>query len=473
MIHALAAIPAQARSIADATDDWPTLAHTLDTLFLRAGFNTTIVVVGTTLLGLAAGLVGAFALLRKRSLMADALSHATLPGLCLAFLIADALGLHAKSMGVLLLGAAASGVAGVLLIQLLVRHPRLKEDAAIGAGLSVTFGVGVVLLSLVPQLTTTPAAGLSRFIYGQTAAMIPSDAILMAAVACTVIAACLLLGKELALVCFNDAFARVTGYKVTLIDVALLTLIVLVTVAGIQAVGMILVVSMFIIPAAAARFWTDRLWPMVMLSGTIGAISGWLGSTASALLPRKPAGSVIVLVCGTIFLISMLTAPRRGVIAGGLRRLRMRLRIAGEHLLESLYDLDQSDTPIDARAIREINNQRGWNPLRATIAWSIVRARGYVTRATRPRATDLLPSKSVPPSSSTSPHPRWQLTEEGRRIGARTARNHALWAQYLTSYADIAPSHVDWSVDQVEHVLSEPLIKELEAALRRSPGGTP
>ncbi len=411
-------------SITQAHDTLPTINEIVQTLTLRAGFNTTSVIIGTTLLGLAAGLIGAFALLRKRSLTADALSHATLPGICIAFLMAPLLGYNARSMPILMIGAAATGILGVVCIHLLVTKTRLREDASIGIVLSVFFGVGVVLLSVVQTNASGSAAGLNHFIYGQTAAMTRSDAITMGAIGIGAAAIAMVLLKELALVCFNDSFARVTGIPVWLMDGVILALIVLVTVSGLQAVGLILIVAMLIIPAASARFWTERLWKLILLSAIIGGISGYIGASISALLPRKPAGSVIVLTSGAVFAISMFLAPSRGVMAASLRRALIKVRIASDHILESLH---HQRLPAN----------------RSRLLLFTLRMRGLVA------------------SESGNPI----LTERGRQRGARVARNHALWEQYLITYADIAPSHVDWSVDQVEHVLDDQLVAELEAAL--------
>lgn len=413
----------------------------LQTLSLRAGYNTTVVVLGTTLLGFAAGLVGSFLLLRKRSLVADALSHATLPGVALAFLIADAIGngLSAKSLPVLLLGAAITGVLAVLTVQLIVRHTRLREDAAIGLTLSVYFGVGVVLLRAAPDYASTPASGLHHFIYGQTAGLLITDVYLMGAIATIAILAAAFLFKELALTCFNDDFARATGWPVSILDIALMGLVVLVVVAGLQAVGLILVVALLIIPPAAARFWTERLARMVLVSALIGGASGYAGSTLSALLPRQPTGAIIVLVAGALFIISMLAAPSRGVIPTLIRRARLRARFATDHLVEFLFDT------ASPASLSEVARDRAWSSLQSRIIATGARTAGLITGPTSALA----------------------LTDAGRARGHRVARNHALWSQYLVTYADLAPSHVDFSVDQVEHILSEDLIAELEQALAR------
>lgn len=439
-----------ATSLADVSTAWPSLEDTLRVLTLRAGFNTNTVVAGATLLGLAAGVVGVFALLRKRSLVTDALSHATLPGIALAFLAATALGYTGRSLPVLLTGAAVTGVAAIACIQLILKHTRLREDAAIGIVLSVSFGAGVVGLSYIQSNAAANAAGLSKFIYGQTAAMSVADATFMGVIAAAAIAAALLLHKEFALVCFNDAFAKVGGWPVAAIDLAMMALVVLVTVAGLQAVGLILVVALLIIPAVAARFWTERLSRLLVLAGALGALSGYLGATASALLPRQPAGAVIVLTAGTIFTISMLLAPRRGVIANTARHARLRLRIAGEHLLEAAHDhaRDHPHTPHLDRATRHsIARQRGWHPaaLAAITALLVARKRLATTRR------------------------GLTLTPRGAADGARVRRNHDLWTAYLIKHADVAPNHVDWSVDQVEHVLSTELIAQLEDELQTQP----
>lgn len=419
------------------------LADIVETMTFRAGFNTNVVIAGTTLLGLATGVVGVLALLRKRSLLADALSHATLPGVAAAFIVAGVLGMEGRSVPILLLGAAASGVVAVLAVHGILRHPRIREDAAIGLVLSVSFGIGVIGLSYIQTNVPDGAGGINAFIFGQTATMQPGDVAMMATIAAVAIIAAVVFFKEFAVVGFNDAFARSVGWPVGGIDLLLMTLIVLVTVSGLQAVGLILVVSMLIVPAVAARFWTEHLRTLLVFGGLIGAASGYLGSVASAVFPRTPAGAVIVLAAGAIFTLSLLAAPSRGAVAAVVRRLALRLRIAGDHLLELAHD--QSADEIEATELRRIARARGWSPpFRAAVLWTL-------------RRNDMTASK---PGTTTL-----AVTDRGRERGARVARNHALWEQYLIHYADIAPSHVDWSVDQVEHVLDEELVRRLEARL--------
>lgn len=413
-------------SLKDVSDDLPSFTDVIDTITLQSGINTNAVIIAATLLGIASGIIGAFALLRKRSLTADALSHATLPGITGAFLIASAMGYNARSLPILLLGATITGILGVTCIHLILSQTRLREDAAIGIVLSVFFGIGVVLLSVIQSTATSSAAGLNHFIYGQTAAMLTNDALVMGSIALIATITAMMVMKEITIVCFNESFARVSGISSPAVDALLLALIVLVTVAGLQAVGLILIVAMLIIPPAAARFWTDRVRVLIILSALIGAASGFFGSSVSALLPRKPAGAVIVLCAGFIFVLSMLCAPTRGIIAQLYRHSKLRIRIAIDHALESKYEYPEQH-------------------LESSLSLRILmKARGLTT--------------SLAPSSA--------LTPAGLARGQRVRRNHTLWEQYLVSCADIAPSHVDWSVDQVEHILDDKLIARLEREIK-------
>lgn len=436
-----------AQSITDVSITLPSLGETLRVLLLRGGFNSAVVVIGTTLLGAACGIVGSFALLRKRALIGDALSHAALPGLAAAFLVSVAMGGTGRSLPILLAGATISGILGVLCVQWIVRYTRLREDAAIGAVLSVFFGTGVALLSIIQTMDVGTQGGLHHFIYGQTAAMHESDALLIGAVAALAVVVSFLLFKEFRLVCFNDEFAAVQGWPVSAIDLSMMTLVVIVTVIGLQSVGLILSIALLIIPAAAARFWTERLDRMIVLSCLFGAASGYLGACASALLPRLPAGSVIVLSAGSLFVFSFLFAPPRGVLASTARHLRMRLAIGREHILRAMYEvLERSGSgegaPIELRALRRAKHGIG-------LELRLLRGR-------------LLREGLIVSIDGTI-----RLTAAGWAEAVRVTRNHRLWEEYLVSFAHLDPSHVDRSADLVEHVLSPSMIADIEDSLRR------
>lgn len=423
----------------------PTPVQVFHTLTFQGGYNANLVIMGTTLLGITAGTLGVFAMLAKRSLMADALSHAALPGITGAFLAAGALSMTGKAIPLLLLGAAITGILSIISIQAIIRFTRLREDAAIGIVLSVFFGAGVVMLSYIQTNAPAGSAGLAHFIYGQVAAMNAADVRLMAAIAALTIITMILLRKEFTLICFNDAFARATGWPVSLISAIMMALVALITVAGLQAVGILLIVAMLIIPPAAARFWTESLNRLLLIAAAIGGVSGYVGSAISAILPDQPAGAVIVLTAATLFCFSMVAAPSRGVIAAAIKRIAFRLRIAGEHLLEAASE--QHANELSPTLITSVATTRSWSPIFRACVLAWLRHRQYTAPQTASTSTGL------------------PLTAAGIERGKRVSRNHALWEQYLIAHADIAPSHVDWSVDQVEHVLTEELVAELEARL--------
>jgi manganese/zinc/iron transport system permease protein len=286
------------------------------TFYNSIGFNTFVVLCSTFILGISSGYVGTFLLLRRRALLSDALAHGSLPGLCLAFIIGTLVFANGKNLFYLLLGASFSSLLSTFVIQFIVRSTRLKEDAALASVLSVFFGFGITLLSIIQSMGTGQEGGLNHFIYGQTAAMGRNDVELMLFVATCVFFICILLHKELGLLCFNQEFSSSIGQNINILDFILMIQVTLVIMVGLQAVGMLLVIAMLIIPPSAARFWTNKLSSMVILSSLFGGFSGLLGSYLSASFPDLPAGGVIVLVLGSIFSISFLLSPDRGLLFG-------------------------------------------------------------------------------------------------------------------------------------------------------------
>lgn len=431
----------------------PEFFDILHVLLLR-DYNTRLVVLAAAVLGIAAGVVGTFMLLRKRALLGDALSHATLPGVGLAFIVATLLGVDAKSLPVLLTGALVMSVVGAGTILLIRRYTRIKEDAALGITLSVFFGAGAALLGVIQQMGLSSSAGLQTFIYGSTASMIASDALFITAVAAVVVTTSMLLFKELKLLCFDADFAQGQGWPVGKLDATLAGLMVLVVVVGLQAVGLILIVAMLIIPAAAARFWTERLVRMTIIAAFIGASSAGLGAAASALFPKLPSGAMIVLVSLVVFTLSALTAPARGALPRVLRRLKLNQRIDRQHLLRAMYEIQESRdntkqdndvSPTPVIDFNEILRRRSWSPAK-------------LARLLRRGEKDDLVSAT---------NNGWLLTQNGATEAARIVRNHRLWEVYLITYADVAPNHVERDADRIEHVLSSSLIRELEALLDR------
>lgn len=274
------------------------------------GNQTTIVLTGTLLLGIAAGMVGTFAVLRRRALAGDVIAHSALPGLCLAFLL-----FQSKSILLLLSGALISGLLGAVSVSLLKRFTRLRDDAVQGIVLSVFYGGGIALTrSIQNSFRNEPGADLESFIIGRAATMLRADVMQIAIVTIAVGLVILLLFKELKLLSFDEQFCQVQGWSAIGLDVLLMLLTAVTVVVGLPAVGVVLTAALLIIPAAAARFWTDRLSKMMMIACTIGGISGVAGTLISASISGLPTGPLIVLTATAIFVLSWFFAPHRGVL---------------------------------------------------------------------------------------------------------------------------------------------------------------
>jgi manganese/zinc/iron transport system permease protein len=302
----------------------PDLSALAGVLLLQAGYNTVVVMLGAAALGAATGVVGVFAMLRRRALVADALAHATLPGVALGFIAAIALGYSGKSLPFLLVGAAITAILAGLSIQWIVSRTRLTEDTAIASVLATFFALGIVLLTVIQTLRTGGQAGLDIYLLGATAGMLRDEAITLAvlsvAVACIVVA----LFKELTLVAFDADYARAHGFPVRALDLVVLALVLAVIVIGIRVVGLVLIVALLIIPAAAARFWTDHTGRMTLLSAAIGAASAYTGAAISAVRPDTPTGAVIVLVAFSLLLVSVFFGAARGLVIRGVGARRLR-----------------------------------------------------------------------------------------------------------------------------------------------------
>ena len=421
-----------------------------DVLLLR-NYNTRLVVICTVLLGSASGLMGSFLLLRKRSLMGDTLSHATLPGICMAFLIGILMGSDGKSLTLLLIGATITGVLGCMIVLFIRNNSRIKDDTAMGIVLSVFFGAGVVLLSIITRMPERSAAGLESFIYGKAAAMVYSDFKLLTVVTAAVLFITLLLFKEFRLLCFDESYASAQGWPVKWLDVLLLALVTAVTVAGLQSVGLILIIAFLIIPAAAARFWTDHLSQMLLGAALIGGLSGWVGASVSALIPNMPAGALIVLVAASFFAISLVFGAKRGVLISWFHQLSLKRNVGRQHLLRALYEiLEADDRESDEILIRPVP----FRQVRGRRTWSDQQLRSYVRQAYSDGLIDSLTKEDT-----------ILLTDAGLDAAARVTRNHRLWELYLIEYADVATSRVDRDADAVEHILGEKLVALLEAKL--------
>ena len=398
------------------------------------------VMIGTALLGGMSGVIGSFAVLRRRSLVGDMLAHAALPGVCLAFLVTESRDLLGLSIGALI-----SGLIAISTVTVLIRWTRTKEDAAIGIVLSTFFGLGVVLLSVIQKPGVGGnKAGLDSYIFGEPANMLSNDLIVLAVVACVVLFLVFLLYKEFQIVTFDTDFAQSQGWPTLRLDLTLMAALAVVTIVGLPIVGVILMAAMLILPASTARFWTNHLHVMLILASLFGMASGILGANLSREMESGP-GATIVLTAAAMFLFSLLFAPERGVVARILAEVRLRSRIAREHLLRSLYELNEPHLPERVSISKDkLREYRHWNSmgrlLEEAVEEQFLVAKGETV----------------------------QLTPLGLKRAAELTKNHRLWELYLMRHAGMAADHVDRRADEVEHLLPPALLLELEQNLANS-----
>ncbi len=316
-----------------------------DALLLSGGYNAALVTLGAALLGFSAGTAGTFLFLRKRALVSDAVAHATLPGVGMAFIVMVALGGEGRNLAGLLAGSAITATLGLLSIMWISRYTRLSEDAAIGAILSVFFGIGIVLLTVIQSISSGRQAGLEDFLLGATASMLFQDAVIIAAGGIGTALVTLILRRPMALVAFDADYATASGYNIARIDFAMMALVMAVTVIGLKIVGLIMVVALLIIPAVTARFWTERVDRVVWIASIIGALAGYLGAALSASAPALPAGPIIVLVSAALFIFSLFFSPLRGIAAAAYQHWKFQKRV---HLRQGLLALARAEVIHDA-----------------------------------------------------------------------------------------------------------------------------
>jgi manganese/zinc/iron transport system permease protein len=390
-----------------------------DALLLQLGYNATLVAIGATLLGVSAGITGTFLFLRKRALVSDAVSHATLPGVGIAFLVMVALGGDGRNLAGLLLGSAVSAGIGLWCLNWLTRNTRLAEDAAIGSVLSVFFGFGIVILTVIQTLGVGRQAGLEGFLLGSTAGMLWNDALVIAGGGAAALLLIVLMRRPMTMVAFDPEYAAARGISVSRIDMAMMGLVMAVTVVGLKIVGLILIVALLIIPAVTARFWTERSDLVVLLAGVAGGVAAYVGAALSASAPNLPTGPIIVLVSFALFALSLLFAPNRGVLAAVLRHIRFQRQV---HLRQGLLAVAQEQLIYEPLTLR------------------LLRRHG------------LLRADGVP-------------TEKGRARAAKALRDEHRWALVRSDQSHEAAAAMYDGLRDIETVLTADQIREIDTLI--------
>ena len=314
------------------------------------------ITLGTAILGAVCGMLGSFAVLRKQSLLGDAISHAALPGIAIAFLITGA-----KNSNVLLLGALVSGLVGTFWIRGIIKKTHLKSDTALGLILSLFFGFGMLLLTFIQKQPNANQAGLDKYLFGQAATLVESDVWLMTIVTGACLFVLLLFWKEFKILLFDADYTKTLGFNTKFIDILITSFIVLAILLGLQTVGVVLISPMLLAPAAAARPWSNSLGKMVIIPSFFGAFSGVFGTAISASQNNLSTGPVIVIVAGVFVLFSFIFSPSRGLLFKQIRFIKNRRDLELHKTLAFMYHIVEShDDMSHPHAIKILNNFQGY-----------------------------------------------------------------------------------------------------------------
>jgi manganese/zinc/iron transport system permease protein len=418
----------------------------LSVILFDVTYDYTLVTVaaGGAVLGLISGVLGSFAVLRQQSLLGDALSHAALPGVAIAFLM------FGRDLGWLLLGAGMASWLAVLFINAITRTTRIKQDAAMGMTLTAFFAVGLALLTYIQSRPDASQAGLDQFIFGQAAAIVQQDVLLISVVGVIAFVLLGLFWKEFTLITFDMQFARANGFPVRLLDGLLSTLIVVAIVLGLQLAGVILMVGLLIAPAVAARQWTRHLGQMVALSAAFGAFAGASGAIFSAIAEGLPTGPLIIIVAFITVFLSLTFSPERGLLWQLWRQRTDRRRFAAKNVMRDIY----------RHALRHND------PAYPAPEGMLVTMRGGIVRIGLHRLSEQGLAFNAP---STERNERcWALTPDGIAQAARDEHNQRLWATYRRCREDLhLPIIVEDHQRNIADLLPPHAVEQLESLMDR------
>jgi len=425
------------------------MRNIFDTIFFSDP-NVGWVLIGMVFMCSGAAVVGVFMYLQKRALIGDTVSHAILPGICLAFMFTQT-----KDPLFLLIGATLSGLLGLFSVNYLARHTHIKPDAALAIVLSVFYGLGILLLTFIQKSGSAAQSGLDKFLFGKAAALVQEDVIVFGISSLVLITTVIMWYRPLKIITFDRDFAVTSGIRVKWLEGMLYFLTVLAIAIGIQAIGVVLMAALLIAPAVAARYWTHKLNWILILAVIFAAISGMIGAYISYLIPKMPTGPWVVVILALFAFLSLLLGTAKGTILRWIRYIVYRRKMLKENILKCLYQLGEKDGKYDA--YRDFDE---------------IRQRRYIPDTDLQRGGRMLASQGFIDQKKQE----MKLTPAGLTEGERIVRIHRLWELYLTTHLNLPADHVHDNAEAIEHVITPEIEQALEASLAfptRDPHASP
>ena len=395
--------------------------------------NVRYVVLSIVLLGGVSGAVGCFNFLQKKTLVGETVAHSMLPGVLVAFLLSGV-----KNPYILVTGAAISGWLSILLVDTITKHSKIKNDSALAIVLSSFFGFGIVLLTMIQSRYSGNQSGLDHYIFGNAAAMSPEDSTAFALVSVLVVLLVIAYYFNLKAIIFNPDYAQSIGISTKKVNGLISFITILSISVGIKAVGIVMMSALLIIPPTAARFWTSRLVPMLVLSGFFGAFSGWIGAFVSYTKTSMPTGPWTIVTVSCIAFASMLFAPKKGVVYQRWSKLLLKRRINEENLLKAAVQ----------------NEVRGKGKL---FTRESILTRQFFEFKRWKRTIKRLARKKLVQKVNTG----YTLSAKGRFYGAEIDRRHKIWEVYLQRRMQMSLHLVHDEAETMEHFLTPEIEDEI------------
>ena len=418
--------------------------------------DTWIVIIGS-LSAVSCALLGTFLVLRRMSMMGDAISHAVLPGLILAFLWWES-----RASVPMFIGAAAVGLITALLTQWVKDAGKVEHGASMGVVFTTLFALGLLLghtdfdqlggkspmeaVDLDPGCVLYGAIELAPWDVVHIAGMeMPRAFVVLGIVLLVNASVIVLFYKELKISSFDPELATTLGINATFMHYLLMTLVAVTTVASFEAIGSIIVIAMLIVPAAAAHLLTNRLGPMLLVAAAIGIVSALLGHFSAIVVPpligvkQTTSAGMIGFVAGLIFIGIMMFAPQQGVISRWLQQRALSRRIVREDVLGLLYRLEERSGMPRAASLPELND---------ALAAGIGSIRFALDHLGRTRHI-------------TSSADGYALTDLGRTEAQALIRAHRLWETYLEKNLPLTIDHLHAPAELLEHVTNEEMRQRL------------
>ncbi len=404
--------------------------------------------IGCMLMCFSAALIGVIIFLRKQSLIGEVLSHAAYPGVVLGIIIAAGLEWNAANiLGIPILimtGAFITALLGLWIIHFLVTKIKMSSDAVLCFILSAFFGIGLTLSSRVQFTNTALYKQSINYLYGQAATMTDIHIFIYGTLSIAVLLTILIFYKEIQAITFDRDFAKSMNIPIRLIDSLVFLLVVLAVVIGIRSVGIVLMSAMLIAPAVAARQYTHKLSVMLMLAGFFGMMSGYFGNLFSVQLGvgfALPTGPMVVIVAASIAFLSLLFAPKRGLLIRYIRIVHFRYQCLCENVLKQIW----RHGPEQPLSFKEMGIYQNTSPVYLYFACQRLVRNGWMVR---------------------SEENKYILTTEGQLRASRIVRLHRLWEVYLADYLGMGLERVHRSAEEMEHILTPEIEKELTILLQ-------